>query len=83
MAGMGTEHSVTTVRFQEAEFHWPLFGNEFEEVTVASVPLIGRGFQKQPFGPAGRSCRLSGRSWIGAVRSRPAAMSYRCTQYSP
>jgi hypothetical protein len=36
---MGTEHSVTTVRFQEAEFHWPLFGNEFEEVTVASVPI--------------------------------------------
>jgi hypothetical protein len=35
---MGTEHSATTVRFQETEFHWPLFGNEFEEVTVASVP---------------------------------------------
>lgn len=35
---MGTEHSVTNVRFQETEFHWPLFGNEFEEVTVASVP---------------------------------------------
>jgi hypothetical protein len=35
---LGTEHSATTVRFKEAEFHWPLFGNEFEEVTVASVP---------------------------------------------
>ncbi len=39
MAVLGTELSVTTVRFQEAEFHWPLFGNEFEEVTVASVPI--------------------------------------------
>jgi hypothetical protein len=37
-AARGTEHSATTVRFKEAEFHWPLFGNEFEEVTVASVP---------------------------------------------
>jgi hypothetical protein len=38
MTAMGTEHSVATDRFQEAEFHWPHFGNEFEEVTVASVP---------------------------------------------
>jgi hypothetical protein len=30
-------------RFQEAEFHWPFFGNEFEEVTVASVPSTAIG----------------------------------------
>jgi hypothetical protein len=47
---MGTEHSVTTVRFQEAEFHWPLFSNEFEEVTVASVPEAEvAGLRKRPF----------------------------------
>jgi hypothetical protein len=38
MSASGTEPSVTTVRFPEADFHWPLFGNEFEEVTAASVP---------------------------------------------
>ena len=39
LTAKGTEHSVTTVRIQEAEFHWLLFGNEFVEVTVASVPI--------------------------------------------
>ena len=33
----GTEHSLTTGRFQEAKFHWPLSGNESWKTTVASV----------------------------------------------
>ncbi|BAO29557.1 hypothetical protein [Sulfuritalea hydrogenivorans] len=36
---MGTEHSVTTGRFQEAKSHWPLSGVESWKVTVASVPV--------------------------------------------
>jgi len=39
MALQGTEHSVTTGRFQEAKFHWPLSGHESWKVTVASVPV--------------------------------------------
>jgi len=37
-SAMGTEHSVTTGRFQEAKLHWPLSGNESWTATVASVP---------------------------------------------
>ncbi len=47
LTAKGTEHSVTTVRFREAEFHWPLFGNEFEEVTVASVPILVLGSNRK------------------------------------
>jgi hypothetical protein len=36
---MGTEYAVTTDRFQEAKFNWPLLGNESWKTTVASVPL--------------------------------------------
>ena len=35
----GTEYAVTTDRFQEAKFNWPLLGNESWKATVASVPL--------------------------------------------
>jgi hypothetical protein len=38
MPANGTERSVTTGRFQEAMFHWPLSGNQFWKATVASVP---------------------------------------------
>jgi hypothetical protein len=38
MPANGTERSVTTGRFQEAKFHWPLSGNQFWKATVASVP---------------------------------------------
>ncbi len=38
-AVMGTEYAVTTDRFQEAKFNWPLIGNESWKATVASVPL--------------------------------------------
>jgi hypothetical protein len=37
-SALGTEHSVTTGRFQEAKLHWPLSGNESWKATVASVP---------------------------------------------
>lgn len=37
-AALGRNFSVATGRFQESEFHWPLFGGEFEERTVASRP---------------------------------------------
>lgn len=36
---MGTEYAMTTDRFQEAKFHWPLFGNESWKATVASVSI--------------------------------------------
>jgi len=35
----GTEHSVTTGRFHEAKFHWPLSGNHSWKAKVASVPV--------------------------------------------
>lgn len=35
----GTEYAVTTDRFQEAKFNWPLLGNESWKATVASVPI--------------------------------------------
>ena len=38
LAGMGTEYAVTTGRFEEAKFRWPLFGNESWKATVASAP---------------------------------------------
>jgi hypothetical protein len=38
-AGKGTKHSVTTGRFQEAEPHRLLSGDESEERTVPSCPL--------------------------------------------
>jgi len=34
----GRKYSVTDGRFQEAGFHRPLCGDEFEEMTVASRP---------------------------------------------
>ena len=37
-AGEGRKHMVTTGRFRESEFHWPLSGYEFEERTVATRP---------------------------------------------
>lgn len=46
----GIEYAVTTDRFQEAEFHWPLLGNESWKATVASVPLgDGGGNRERPF----------------------------------
>ena len=39
LTGLGTEHSLTTGRFLEAKFHWPLFGNESWKATVESVPF--------------------------------------------
>ena len=38
-AALGTEHSVTSDRFQEAKLQWPLSGNEFWKASVASVPF--------------------------------------------
>jgi hypothetical protein len=37
LADLGTEHSVTTGGFREAELHRLLFGVESEERTVVSV----------------------------------------------
>ncbi len=38
MTGMGRVDSLLTGRFRDAEFHWPLSGYEFEEVSVAIRP---------------------------------------------
>jgi len=42
LAGMGTEHSLTIGRFQEAKFHWPFSGNESWKLKVVSVPEADR-----------------------------------------
>jgi hypothetical protein len=44
-SNQGTEHSVTTGRFQEAKLHWPLSGNESWKATVASVPSKASQFE--------------------------------------
>jgi hypothetical protein len=38
MTVQGTEHSVTIGRFQEANLHWPVSGDESEETAVGWVP---------------------------------------------
>ncbi len=56
---MGTQHSVTSGRFQEGKFHRPLFGNESWKATVASVPIgDSRGKWKQTFAANPESKKL-------------------------
>jgi hypothetical protein len=38
MTEKGREYALPTGRFREAEFHWPLSGDEFEDRADASGP---------------------------------------------
>ena len=47
---MSGQSLLTTGRFQEAKFHWPLSGNQSWKATVASVPLGDGGENRErPF----------------------------------
>jgi hypothetical protein len=47
---VGREYALPVCRFREAEFDWPLSGDEFEERADATRPVFGRLILEDPTG---------------------------------
>lgn len=63
----GREHALPTGRFREAEFHWPLSGDEFEEWTDATRPgAVRQNNRKLPFGVV-RSPFIDHEIWTNVI----------------
>jgi len=75
LTATGREHSMATGCLQEAKFHWPLSGNEFEEWTVSSRPFSD--IQRSELIAAKQPLTLD---IARTVQGRPTRARHQCSQ---